>query len=194
MRVITGTARGKKLETLGGNDVRPTVDRVKEAVFSIIQFQTEGRAFLDLFAGSGQMGIEALSRGAKEAYFVDQSRKALEVTKRNLKSAGLEKNAKVFLTDARSFLRTNAAVFDIAFLDPPYDLNLIEECLEPLSAHMSAGGIILCETKIERKLAQRAGSFEQVKEYRYGKIKITAYRRKEGEQQIGKNSYLSGQL
>lgn len=81
MRVITGSARGRRLETLEGEDVRPTTDRIKEAVFSIIQFETEGRNFLDLFAGSGQMGIEALSRGAKSASFVDNAKKSLETVK-----------------------------------------------------------------------------------------------------------------
>ena len=96
MRVITGTARGRRLETLEGEEVRPTTDRIKEAIFSIIQFETEGRVFLDLFAGSGQMGIEALSRGAKEAYFVDNSKKSLDTVKRNLKATGFEKNSKTF--------------------------------------------------------------------------------------------------
>ena len=99
MRVITGSARGRRLETLEGEDVRPTTDRVKEAVFSIIQFETEGRVFLDLFAGSGQMGIEALSRGADSAYFVDNSKKSVETVKRNLKTTKLEDRAKVFQMD-----------------------------------------------------------------------------------------------
>ena len=94
MRVITGSARGRRLETLEGEDVRPTTDRVKEAVFSIIQFELEGRVFLDLFAGSGQMGIEALSRGAESAYFVDNSIKSVETVKRNLKATKLEDKAK----------------------------------------------------------------------------------------------------
>ena len=94
MRVITGTARGRRLLTLEGEDVRPTTDRVKEAVFSIIQFETEGRAFLDLFAGSGQMGIEALSRGAKEAVFVDSATESVEIIRKNLGSTNLAQNDK----------------------------------------------------------------------------------------------------
>ena len=120
MRVITGSARGRRLETLEGEDVRPTTDRIKEAVFSIIQFETEGRNFLDLFAGSGQMGIEALSRGAKSASFVDNAKKSLETVKRNLKATKLENSAKVFAMDFHSFLSMNSQRFDIAFLDPPY--------------------------------------------------------------------------
>ena len=130
MRVITGSARGRRLETLEGEDVRPTTDRVKEAVFSIIQFETEGRVFLDLFAGSGQMGIEALSRGADSAYFVDNSKKSVETVKRNLKTTRLEDRAKVFQMDYRSFLAANSKSFDIVFLDPPYKTGALQDSLE----------------------------------------------------------------
>ena len=103
MRVITGTARGRVLRTLEGEDVRPTTDRVKEAVFSIIQFEIEGRRVLDLFAGSGQLGIEALSRGAASATFVDMSKDSLSTVKYNLEHTKLGDNAKVVQTDALSF-------------------------------------------------------------------------------------------
>ena len=88
MRVISGLAQGKRLEALEGDDVRPTTDRVKEAVFSIIQFNIEGRRFLDLFSGSGQMGIEALSRGARQAVFVDRSRRSIRIINNNIDTAG----------------------------------------------------------------------------------------------------------
>lgn len=120
MRVITGTAKGRRLETLEGEDVRPTTERIKEAVFSIIQFEIMGHTFLDLFAGSGQMGIEAISRGASSAYFVDASKKSLDVVKKNISSVKFDKEAKVFAMDYRSFLSMNTVEFDIAFLDPPY--------------------------------------------------------------------------
>ena len=110
MRVITGSARGRRLETLEGEDVRPTTDRVKEAVFSIIQFETEGRVFLDLFAGSGQMGIEALSRGADSASFVDNSKKSVETVKRNLKTIKLEDRAKIFQMDYHLSLKRNLLI------------------------------------------------------------------------------------
>ena len=102
MRVITGKARGRKLITLSGDDVRPTTDKVKESVFSIIQFQVEGRMFLDLFAGSGQMGIEALSRGAKGAYFFDMRKDAVAVVRKNLEALGLEADSQVRCGDALS--------------------------------------------------------------------------------------------
>ena len=176
MRVITGSARGKRLETLDGDDVRPTTDRVKEAVFSIIQFQTEGRRFLDLFAGSGQMGIEALSRGAESAVFADRSKKSISVIRKNLESVGFSDRAKVVQTDAQMFLKMNKTAFDIAFLDPPYSSDLIEECLPMLVQQMNRGGVIICETTLDRELPQSAGDFQIDREYRYGKIKITTYR------------------
>ena len=117
MRVITGTARGRVLRTLEGEDVRPTTDRVKEAVFSIIQFEIEGRRVLDLFAGSGQLGIEALSRGAASATFVDMSKDSLSAVKYNLEHTKLGDNAKVVQTDALSFLKLTKDKFDIVFLD-----------------------------------------------------------------------------
>ena len=120
MRVITGTARGRVLRTLEGEDVRPTTDRVKEAVFSIIQFEIEGRRVLDLFAGSGQLGIEALSRGADSATFVDMSKDSLATVKYNLEHTKLGDRAKVIQTDALSFLKLTKDRFDIVFIDPPY--------------------------------------------------------------------------
>ena len=127
MRVITGSARGRRLETLEGEDVRPTTDRIKEAVFSIIQFETEGRNFLDLFAGPGQMGIEALSRGAKSVSFVDNAKKSLETVKRNLKATKLENSAKVFAMDFHSFLSMNSQINDIELIDQPYRTAILND-------------------------------------------------------------------
>jgi len=179
MRVITGSARGRRLETLEGEDVRPTTDRIKEAVFSIIQFQTEGRRFLDLFAGSGQMGIEALSRGAKEAVFVDSAKKSIETVKRNLKTTGLEGNAKVFQADFRSFLAMNSRRFDIAFLDPPYRTGALQEALPLAAQAMSDTGVLIAESPLDEALEAQYGSFVLDRQYRYGKIKITTFRHKD---------------
>lgn len=179
MRVITGTARGRRLETLEGEDVRPTTDRIKEAVFSIIQFQTEGRVFLDLFAGSGQMGIEALSRGAKQAFFVDNSKKSLETVRRNLKSTRLEQNAKAVQADFRSFLAMNPARFDIAFLDPPYRTGDLQEAIELTAESMSETGVIIAENPLDEELLHQYGDFVLDRQYRYGKIKITTFRHKD---------------
>ncbi len=179
MRVITGSARGRRLETLEGEDVRPTTDRIKEAVFSIIQFQTEGRRFLDLFAGSGQMGIEALSRGAKEAVFVDNAKKSVETVKRNLKATKLEIGAKVFQADFRSFLSMNSQPFDIAFLDPPYRTGTLGDALAQVCAHMNDTGVIIAENPLDEDLSENYGDFVRDRQYRYGKIKITTYRHKD---------------
>ncbi len=175
MRVITGIARGKRLETLEGNDVRPTTDMVKEAVFSIIQFQIEGRKFLDLFAGCGQIGIEAISRGAEVAYFVDQSRNSQLVIEKNIRETNFADKSKIVRSDALSFIKNFDGKFDIAYLDPPYRLNLIEECLPYVADKMNKTGIIVCETSIDRQLPDCAGDFVLNREYRYGKIKVATY-------------------
>lgn len=179
MRVITGKARGRRLETLSGDDVRPTADRIKEAVFSSIQFETEGRIFLDLFAGSGQMGIEALSRGAKQAYFVDSAKSSVEVVKRNLKTTGLEADARVFQADFRSFLSMNSVRFDIAFLDPPYRTGALQEALSLVSGHMRDTGVIIAENPLDEKILPQYGDFVLDRQHRYGKIRITTYRHKD---------------
>ena len=121
MRVITGSARGRKLKTLEGLDVRPTTDMVKEAVFTIIQFRVPYASMLDLFAGCGQMGIEALSRGASRVVFVDSSRQSQAVIKENLTATGLMKQSRVIADDVVSFLSHASDKYDIIFLDPPYD-------------------------------------------------------------------------
>ena len=179
MRVITGIARGRRLETLEGEDVRPTTDRIKEAVFSIIQFETEGRAFLVLFAGSGQMGIEALSRGAKTAYFVDNSRKSVETVKKNLKTVKLESDAKVFQMDFHSFLSMNSKRFDIAFIDPPYKTGVLQEALNIIPESMNETGIIIAENPLDEEILSNYGDFVLDRQYRYGKIKITTFRHKD---------------
>lgn len=175
MRVITGKAGGRKLETLSGNDVRPTTDMVKEAVFSIIQFEIEGRTFLDLFAGSGQMGIEALSRGAKKSVFVDSSKNAVAVINRNLETTGLSQNAEVKLSDSISFLKSCDEKFDIAFLDPPYRKGLLQKVLEILPMFMNRTGKIICEHPRDEELPNQIGEFFVKKHYRYGKIMLTVY-------------------
>lgn len=176
MRVITGSARGRKLVTPEGLETRPTSDMAKEALFSIIQFEVEGAVVLDLFAGSGQLGIEALSRGARSATFVDTSREAQKAISCNLEHTGFKSSAKTVMADAVSFLRSTKEIFDIALLDPPYNMGLIEEVLPLVSEKMAPGGIIICETQRDETLPDLAGSYKKVKEYRYGKAKLTTYR------------------
>ena len=176
MRIITGSKRGKKLITLEGEQVRPTTDRVKESLFNILQFQLEGRRFLDLFAGSGQIGLEALSRGAALAVFVDASKDSIRVVEKNVQSTGLGDKSKVITADFQSYLRGCRERFDIAFLDPPYRMGLLEKALPLVAERMNPGGVILCEHPKDETLPESAGDFLQHKSYRYGKIMLTAYR------------------
>ena len=176
MRVITGTARGRKLITLEGEDVRPTTDRVKEALFSIIQFEIEGRRVLDLFAGSGQLGIEALSRGAQSATFVDINKDAIDIIRKNLKATHLEDLAKVFNADSVSFIKSQVNIYDIIFIDPPYGKGLVQKVLPYAADITTRGGIIVCEVPSKEELPQEVGNFKLYKRYNYGKTEIVIYR------------------
>ena len=176
MRIITGTARGRRLETLQGEDTRPTAERVKEGLFSALQFEIEGRDVLDLFAGSGQLGLEALSRGAASCVFVDKNPEAVEIVKRNLKQTGLQETGRVICQDASGYLSYGSEQFDIAFLDPPYDAGLLEPILPKLVSRMRPGGVIACETNERVTLPDRVGDFALARTYRYGKIYIWLYR------------------
>ncbi len=177
MRVITGEARGRKLITLEGEDVRPTADRVKEGMFNIIQFDLEGASVIDLFAGSGQLGIEALSRGAKHCTFIDSASRSIEVVKQNLKTVGFEKRASVFCGDAKMYISLSRDKFDIALLDPPYNKNIIDAVLPSVAEKMTDYGVIICESALNEALPESAGEFTLHREYRYGKIKLTVYRK-----------------
>lgn len=179
MRVITGTARGTKLKTLEGLATRPTSDRVKEAVFNIIQFEVEGRRVLDLFAGSGQLAIEALSRGAAYAVMVDQSAEAVKVIKDNLKKVRFDQQASVFQSDYLRYLSTTREKFDIIFLDPPYAEKFLENALRKISEIdiLSEGGIIVCERSREKVLPATVGDLICSKDYNYGKTAVNLYTR-----------------
>ncbi|MDD6089414.1 MAG: 16S rRNA (guanine(966)-N(2))-methyltransferase RsmD [Clostridiales bacterium] len=174
MRVITGTARGRRLKTPENSDIRPTTDNVKESVFNIIQFDIEGRRVLDLFAGTGQLGIECLSRGAAEAVFIDDSREAVRIVKDNLKACGF--SAPVLQQDALSYLRS-CGRFDLIFVDPPYDANLYEPVLETINSVdiLSDGGIILCESRRERYMPDMKAPYLKRRDYNYGRVKLTVY-------------------
>ena len=176
MRVITGTARGRALETLKGDDVRPTTDKVKEAVFSMIQFEVEGRDFADVFAGSGQMGIEALSRGARSATFIDMSRKAAQCIERNLKVTNLQQFGTIITANSINYLSSSPKEYDIAFLDPPYNKGILQEILPIIAQKMKKTGVIICESALNDKLLQKYYKFTLDRERTYGKIKISTYR------------------
>lgn len=176
MRVITGTARGRKLKNFEGRDIRPTADMVKEAIFSVIQFDIEGSEVLDLFSGTGQLGIEALSRGAKYCRFVDKSRDSAALTAENIRCAGFKDDANVVVGDGIDFLRMTRYKFDIAFLDPPYNTDLIEQALPLLEPKLSPRGLAVCEHSRGHILPDIAGRLVKQKTYRYGKTEVTVYR------------------
>ncbi len=179
MRVITGKARGTTLRTLEGINVRPTTDKVKEAVFSAFQFEIEGRRILDLFAGSGQLGIEALSRDASHAVFVDADKNAIKIIKENLAKTKLEAFSTVIQSDSIAFLSMTDKVFDLAFLDPPYETGLLQKALSKIGEHISDGGAVICEHPFKEELADEYGELVKTKEYKYSKTAVTVYR-KEG--------------
>ena len=176
MRVITGTARGRKLREPEGMSIRPTTDSVKEAFFNTIQFDIEGRSVLDLFAGTGQLGIEALSRGARECVFIDESTAAVKLIKDNLKTCRLE--GTVLQTDTLGYL-AQGRKFDLIFLDPPYDTMLVEKALQTVAKSdiLTEGGIIVCETRREKVLPDMPAPYVLKRERNYGKIKLTLYER-----------------
>ncbi len=182
MRVITGSARGKKLITLEGNDVRPTSDMVKEAIFSIVQFELAGAKVLDLFAGSGQLGIEALSRGASLAVFVDSSTDSVKVVRENLKNTGLAQNSRVVAMDSFAYLGGCKDKFDIVFIDPPYSKDIIPQILPKVVEKVNENGIIVCEHDKKDLLPEQAGDFCRFRTYSYGRIALTTYRRRNEEE------------
>jgi len=174
MRVITGTARGRKLKEPADYSIRPTTDNVKESIFNIIQFDIEGRSVLDLFAGTGQLGIECLSRGARDCTFVDQSRDAIALVKANLIACRLE--GRVVQEDSIGFLK-RCGKYDLILLDPPYSSDLLDKALSIINSVdiLSEGGIIVCESAREKAMPQMKSPYFMKKEYNYGKVKLTSY-------------------
>ncbi|MCC8069860.1 MAG: 16S rRNA (guanine(966)-N(2))-methyltransferase RsmD [Ruminococcus sp.] len=175
MRIITGSARGRKLKTLDGLDVRPTTDKVKEAIYSAIQFEIEGSTVLDLFSGSGQMGIEALSRGANLVFFVDKSKASIDCTRENLETVGFSKQAKIFNMDSLDFIATTSQKFDIVILDPPYSKDIIQQVLPMLQDRLNYGAKVVCEHEKHLNLPENVGDLILKKKYSYGKTQVTLY-------------------
>ena len=179
MRVITGKARGVSLKTPEGLTTRPTAERVKEALFSIINFDIPNAAVLDLFGGTGQLGIEALSRGAKSAVFVDAGDAACKLIKENLRRTKLEGQGRVIRSDYMQYLSTCKEKFSIVFLDPPYAEVFLENSLNKLSEIdiLQSDGIIVCERPLGKELSMELPGFTRSKDYKYGKTLLTLYRK-----------------
>ena len=179
MRVIAGTARGTVLKTPEGMLTRPTADRVKEAVFSILQFDVQDAVVLDLFGGTGQLGIEALSRGAKKAVFVDQQQKACELIRENLRRTKFDRAGTVVRGDYLEYLKRTKEQFDIILLDPPYAENFLENALNCIAEIdiLRDDGIIVTERPVEKALNIQLPGYSRSRDYKYGKTLITLYRR-----------------
>ena len=179
MRVITGKARGIQLKTPEGLQTRPTADRVKEACFSIIQFDIPGAKVLDLFGGTGQLGIEALSRGAQSAVFVDAGSKACALIRENLKRTKMEQQGSVICSDYLDYLKRSREKFDIIFLDPPYAEVYLENSLNLITQIdiLQTNGIIVTERPLGKDLPFEFEGFTRSKDYKYGKTLITLYRK-----------------
>ena len=179
MRVITGSARGIQLKTPEGMVTRPTSDRVKEAMFSIIHFEIPGAEVLDLFGGTGQLGIEALSRGAKRAVFVDAGEPACRLIQENLKRTKLDSQAKVVRSDYLAYLDRAKEQFDIILLDPPYAEVFLESAIKKITEIdiLRTGGIIVAERPLGKELPWEFPGYERSKDYKYGKTLLTVYRK-----------------
>ena len=179
MRVITGKARGVSLKTPNGMQTRPTTDRVKEALFSIIQFDIPGASVLDLFGGTGQLGIEALSRGAVKAVFVDAGEEACKLIRHNLKLTKLEQEASVIRADYVDYLKRSKEKFDIIFLDPPYAEVFLENALKLVTEIdiLQTNGIIITERPLGKELPWEFEGYTRSKDYKYGNTLLTLYRK-----------------
>lgn len=179
MRVITGKARGVQLKTPDGMLTRPTTDRVKEALFSIINFEIPGAKVLDLFGGTGQLGIEALSRGAKSAVFVDARDDACKLIKENLRRTKLEQDGSVVRSDYLDYLKRCREQYSIIFLDPPYAEVFLENALKRITEIdiLQSDGIIVTERPLGKELPWEFEGFTRSKDYKYGKTLLTIYRK-----------------
>ena len=173
LKIITGSAKGKTLKTLDGEATRPTSDRIKGAIFSSIQFDIEGRRVLDLFAGSGQMGLEAMSRGAVSVMFTDIAREAIDIVKENAARCGFFKDCRYLVSDWRNYIRKASGrdKFDLVFIDPPYAMECCAEAVRKLceAELLAKGAIVVCESGEEDIIPEELSGFEVLKSTHYGK-------------------------
>ena len=183
LRIITGIAKGKRIETLEGEATRPTSERIKEALFSSIQFDIDDRRVLDLFAGSGQLGLEALSRGASTVSFVDSEREAMEIVKRNARTTGFFDRSRYIVSDWRNYIRKASGKdkYDLVFVDPPYSMECCRDAAVRLAEAglLATGAIVVLESGTEEFDPEQISGFEIIKSTHYGKktfLNILLYR------------------
>lgn len=181
MRVIAGSRRGMKLYEFEGRDIRPTTDRVKENIFNIINMRIESARFLDLFGGTGAMGIEAASRGAEKSVITDNSEDSVKLIKKNIEKADFSDKCTLVCADALSYISRTDEKFDIIFLDPPYHDNLMEKTLKLIAEKeiLDDDGIIVCERDFSPD-GLKVDGLELVREKKYGRVQILLYTVKRG--------------
>lgn len=183
VRVIAGTAKGRKLKTIDSEGTRPTLDRVKEAMFSILLPWIQDAVVVDVFAGNGSLGIEALSRGAVYAYFNDMSRQCCRIINENLKTTGFDERSSIYNLDYVKFIQQLHGMkvkADVILLDPPYGKDLIAGCLDAMIEYdiCSDGCIVMAEHAKDDELNDIIGVFEKTKTKHYGTTSLTLYIRK----------------
>ncbi len=176
MRIISGCRRGHRLFEFKGRDIRPTTDRVKESVFNLIQGHIEGAAVLDMFAGTGALSLEALSRGAANAVMVDKDRRSAEIIRKNIAALGFGDRCRIIEGSCFDYARRAKESFDLIFLDPPYNKGLIEQALGAICENglLSADGIIVLESD-NTDFKSEYGALNVIKQKRYGRTYITVY-------------------
>lgn len=176
MRIIAGEKRGTKLQALPGSHTRPTLDRVKEGMFSAVHFWLPGARVADLYAGSGQLGLEALSRGAAFCTFVEDAPAALKVLRENIDAAGYREKSRVVRSGVAAFLAGSRERFDLVLLDPPYEQGLVPGVLAAVRPRLAEGALVLCESEPGADLPVEAGGLVLQKQYRYGTVLVSRYR------------------
>ena len=177
MRVIAGIFRGRKIAAPLGRTTRPTLDRVRESLFNLLGEISESAKVLDLFAGTGALGIEALSRGAAHATFVEKDRDALHILRENVASLGLQKNSTILAMDVLQQFAPASSSFDLIFIDPPYGAEIGRAALLLAAKCVTAGGIVCLESNAKDPELEAPEGFTIWKSRRYGGTRVTLYRR-----------------